>query len=166
MAAGLISFALAWIAYAVADPGWHPKIDALHRLSLPFVVGVVFFVLRHRLPLTLWGVAGLWGLAALLPGTWVGLPVLGVALGYTVFWLAYVPRGPLLSYNRLGDYSYGIYIYAFPIQGLVAWLFGPTTPLVNIALSLPVTVFCAILSWHLVEAPSLALLRKKVTAPA
>jgi peptidoglycan/LPS O-acetylase OafA/YrhL len=166
MAAGLVAFAILWTAYAVADPGLHPKIDALHRLSLPFVTGVLFFVLRQHLPLSLWGVAGLWGLVFLLGDTWLSAPAIAAALGYSVFWLAYVPRGALLAYNRLGDYSYGIYIYAFPVQGLVTWLLGGTTPLLNIALSFPITVLCAILSWRLVEAPSLALLRRTAAVQA
>jgi len=84
---------------------------------------------------------------------------MALMLGYAVFWLAYVPRGRLLIYNRLGDYSYGIYIYAFPLQGAVIWFFGPMTPGMNIAISLPITLLFAVLSWHLVEAPALRLQR-------
>ena len=166
IAAALVLFALIWTIYAFAGVGLHPKIDALHRLSLPFFVGVLIFALRHRLPMNLWGIAAFWGVAVAVSGTPLWLPAQTVALGYTLFWLAYVPRGPLLTYNRLGDYSYGIYIYAFPLQGMVVWLLGPMTPGMNIALALPATLLCAVLSWHLVEAPSLALLRRKATVTA
>ncbi len=160
MAAALFLYVLIWAAYAFAGEGLHPRADALHRLSLPFFVGVLIFALRLRLPLTLWWIAGLWGLVALISGTPLALPAQIVAMGYTVFWLAYVPRGALLAYNRFGDYSYGIYIYAFPLQGLMVWMIGPMTPGMNIALALPATFACAILSWHLVEAPALAKLRR------
>jgi peptidoglycan/LPS O-acetylase OafA/YrhL len=163
MAVALLSFVLLWTIYASVGEGLHPKIDALHRLSLPFFVGVLMFVLRHRLPMTLWGIAGSWGLVAMLSGTPLALAAQIAALGYTVVWLAYVPRGAVLAYNTLGDYSYGIYIYAFPLQGLMVWLVGPMTPWMNIALALPATLACAILSWHLVEAPSLARLRRSST---
>jgi peptidoglycan/LPS O-acetylase OafA/YrhL len=39
-----------------------------------------------------------------------------------LFYLAYVPSGWIRKYNRVGDYSYGIYIYAFPVQQSVAAL--------------------------------------------
>ncbi len=124
MAACLLAYSVAYVAYAVLDPDLHPKINALHRLSLPFALGTLFYVLRHWLPLSVWGVAGLAGLAAAVKGTPVGEAALILALAYGTFWLAYVPRGPLLGYNRLGDYSYGIYIYAFPLQGLLVWLWA------------------------------------------
>jgi peptidoglycan/LPS O-acetylase OafA/YrhL len=161
MAAALGLYAVAWTAYAVIGEGSHAKIDALHRLSQPFAIGVLFFFLRARLPMTVWAAFGLWGMAFVFAGSAIASLLQTAALAYTVFFLAYVPRGPLLAYNRIGDYSYGIYIYAFPLQGLMIWLFGPMTPGMNILLSLPITLMFAILSWHLVEAPSLALLRRR-----
>jgi peptidoglycan/LPS O-acetylase OafA/YrhL len=163
MAAALILFVLVWAIYSFAGEGLHPKIDVLHRLSLPFFVGVLLYVLRRKLPLTFWGIAGLWVLVVLVSGTLLSLPAQITALGYTVFWLAYVPRGAVLAYNRLGDYSYGIYIYAFPVQGLMVWLLGHMTPVTNIALAFPATLACAVLSWNLVEAPALARLRRSPT---
>lgn len=171
--AALLCFAVAWIAYQALGGGLHPKVDALHRLSLPFAIGAAFYVLRDRIPLSA-------GIAAALAAVAVALAVLGapwpvgyaatlLTLSYAVFWIAYVPRGPILGYNRIGDYSYGIYIYAFPIQGLVVWIWGPMTPWENIALALPFTLVLAILSWHLVEAPALALrhrLRRGGARPA
>ena len=165
MAAGLALFALGWLTYAAFGHGLQPKIDALHRLALPFAAGVLIFALRHRLPMSLWIAAGLWVMALLLAGTPAARPVRVLALAYSLFWLAYVPRGRILAYNRLGDYSYGMYIYAFPLQGLMVWLWGPMTPGFNIALALPATLVCSVASWHLVEAPALALLRRRATVP-
>ena len=62
-------------------------------------------------------------------------------------------------YNRLGDYSYGIYLNAFPLQGLAVWLFRPMDPWTNIALALPLTIVPSVLSWHLVKRPALELVR-------
>ena len=127
--------------------------------------GVLIFALRHRLPMSLWIAAGLWLVALLLAGTPVDRPFRVLALAYNLFWLAYMPRGLLPAYNRLGDYSYGIYVYAFPLQGLMVWLAGPMAPGTNIALALPATLACAVLSWHLVEAPAMARLHRP-SAPA
>lgn len=148
-----------WLVCLITGQGIHPRIDDLHRLSLPFATGVLIFVLRDRLVLSARGllvVWAVWGLARIAVSA-AADPALVAALAYSTFWLAYVPRGPLLAYNRLGDYSYGIYIYAFPLQGLMVWLFGPMAPWTNIALALPAVLVCAVLSWHLVEAPALTL---------
>jgi peptidoglycan/LPS O-acetylase OafA/YrhL len=67
---------------------------------------------------------------------------------------------PRLKWLPEGDYSYGIYLYGFPIQQALVeifptlkawWLLFPTAALVVTAL--------AITSWHLVERPALSLRR-------
>ena len=90
---------------------------------------------------------------------WALLPV--VVLG---FGLAY---SPLLSrLTCTGDYSYGIYIYAFPIQQTVLG-FRPDIDLASyVAICSLLTLICAIASWHLVEKPSLALKRGLSASPA
>ena len=80
------------------------------------------------------------------------------ALVYCTFYIGHLNLGRLREYNLLGDYSYGTYIYAFPIQQLVAhW--GVRDPFVNIAIALPITLICAVLSWKFIEKPALDLRR-------
>ncbi|MCX7220851.1 MAG: hypothetical protein NTY70_18540 [Burkholderiales bacterium] len=62
-----------------------------------------------------------------------------------------------MQYNTLGDYSYGVYIYAFPVQQSVIALFPEISAVALTALSLSVTLLLAMLSWHLIEQPALAL---------
>ena len=55
-----------------------------------------------------------------------------------------------------GDYSYGIYLWAFPVQqGALATLPG-IAPLPLFGVAAVLTLGCAALSWHLVERPALA----------
>jgi peptidoglycan/LPS O-acetylase OafA/YrhL len=81
-----------------------------------------------------------------------------------------IGRSPYLysaTYRRIGDLSYGTYLYAFPIQllSLTRWLdalgFWPVMG-IDIALILG----CAFLSWHLVERPALRLKRGRRVAGA
>lgn len=79
-----------------------------------------------------------------------------VLLGtYGVVYLGFQPTGPIRRFNEIGDYSYGMYLYAYPIQqSLVATreLSATTMFIAACLLTLPI----AILSWHLVEKPALS----------
>ena len=64
--------------------------------------------------------------------------------------------------GRKGDISYGIYIYAWPIQQIVVTHVGSTSPYIWLLLpSLTITLAVAWLSWHLVEHPALLYKPKK-----
>jgi peptidoglycan/LPS O-acetylase OafA/YrhL len=54
------------------------------------------------------------------------------------------------------DLSYGVYVWAYPVQQLVVATLGPSW-WVNVLASTPIVLGLAWLSWHVVEAPALAL---------
>lgn len=67
-------------------------------------------------------------------------------------------RGALNKlFTFTGDLSYGIYIYAFPVQQSIVHLFPGTTQLALLAWSLCVTLVLAFLSWRFIEYPALKL---------
>jgi peptidoglycan/LPS O-acetylase OafA/YrhL len=70
--------------------------------------------------------------------------------------VAFRPGGRIRLYNRVGDYSYGIYIYAFPMQQLAVHSWPGITPLQDIGIAFPATLLFALLSWHLLERRALA----------
>ncbi len=74
-----------------------------------------------------------------------------------VLLLAYIPGGRVRSFNAYGDFSYGVYIYAFPIQQTLAQVFPALSLFVMITLSGLLTLGVAALSWHGVEKRALAL---------
>jgi peptidoglycan/LPS O-acetylase OafA/YrhL len=115
-------------------------IDLAARNGFLFLAGA-WFHLRGRKP-------GRWetGVSAvlLLTPVWIlGLPAVVLALGHV--------RGPKLP----ADISYGLYVYAFPIQQVLASLGWLTFPA-----SLLATLPLAIMSWYLVEKPALTLKRR------
>lgn len=136
------------------------KLDLLGFVGFPFALGMAAYVWRDRLRLGVAFAALLW----LAPVATLLIPLLTPFLGsaiivavvYTTFWLALVPKGPLLHYNALGDFSYGVYIFAYPIQQTLELRSVVATPLHNMLLTAPLMLGCAALSWHFVESPSLA----------
>jgi peptidoglycan/LPS O-acetylase OafA/YrhL len=77
---------------------------------------------------------------------------------YLALWLALTPCLPVIPAARLGDLSYGLYIYGWPVEEGVIWgLGGRGTWWQVLALALPLTAGLAFLSWYLVERPALQL---------
>jgi peptidoglycan/LPS O-acetylase OafA/YrhL len=107
--------------------------------------------------------AGLWLLFFLSVLTPFANVLLLVLVPYTVFTIAFADLGRIGTIAIRRDLSYGIYLYAFPIQQLViSWLGGRlgVPPLLVFAIALPLTAGCAMASWHLVEEPCLRLKRR------
>ncbi len=77
---------------------------------------------------------------------------------YLALWLALNPRLPAIPAARLGDLSYGLYIYGWPVEAaVVRGLGGHASWWQVLAIALPATMGLAFLSWHLVERPALCL---------
>jgi peptidoglycan/LPS O-acetylase OafA/YrhL len=137
----------------------------LSYLGLSFAYGAAAYVWRNHLVMDGRIVVALLALAAVLQPTGLFFSAMILACSYTVIWLGHANIPALKAYNRLGDYSYGVYIYAFPIEQLVA-RGGITQPLALAAVTFVLTLICAVLSWYVVEKPALGLRHRVfVTAP-
>ncbi len=126
-----------------------------------FAVGASIYLGRHRLPLNI-GLAI--GLAAItLVGSALGVLslLLPFAIGYLVIVFGLMKLRFAARVTR-GDYSYGLYVWAFPVQQTIIQLLPDYASWwVNIALALPVTLMFAAASWHCIERPALALIRRR-----
>jgi peptidoglycan/LPS O-acetylase OafA/YrhL len=77
---------------------------------------------------------------------------------YLALWLALNRRLPVIPAARLGDLSYGLYIYGWPVEAAAIWLLGGRAAWWQVfLLALPPAAALAFLSWHLVERPALSL---------
>lgn len=139
-----------------------PK-DAL-RLTALFLAGSLFYSFRDSVAYGTGRVASMVALALIVclfnsTTATLALPVLG---GYLIFWFAFLDGTPLLNaINNRTDLSYGIYLYAWPVQSLLIKSVPGITPWSVILLTTMATVCLALLSWHFIEAPSLKLKRLK-----
>ena len=92
-----------------------------------------------------------------------GIVTTVLVLSVTVIVFAFRTPASLRRTTAPGDVSYGIYVYAFPVQQSVAAIWPGIDPLVMFAIAFPVTYGLAFLSWRIVERPALAL--KRFVAP-
>jgi len=148
----------------IADVGMFLSHQSPHAvlfvgLLAKFFTGAALRMLQQHIPASRLLFGGL--LLAACATAFIGPMVFGVVyrlvVAYLVIYLALVPDGPVRAFNRIGDYSYGIYIYAFPVQQGIASLWQGITPLEMFASSFAVTFAFAFASWHLVEERALKL---------
>jgi peptidoglycan/LPS O-acetylase OafA/YrhL len=123
------------------------------RLLPLYLAGVVFYRFRESIPFRdSWALAAaaVLGIAAWIPYGWTAaFPVMGA---YLVLWFAHHPRIRLHHCARFGDFSYGVYLYGFPVEQLVMQRLGhPVSPFYLFAIATPLTLVLAALSWHGVE---------------
>lgn len=90
---------------------------------------------------------------------WWNLPFEWFTVPYMVLCFGRMSMPVVRRAGRFGDLSYGLYLYAFPVQQLVlAFLPGVGLP---VLLCTALTVPLALLSWHLVERPALRMRRPR-----
>lgn len=126
-----------------------------------FICGAYFWVgvLMHqwRLPERLSGPVLLGVLLAWLAlSPWRSLFVLASYLALPLLVIGVGERSwPVARRLNAFDYSYGVYIYAFPVQQTIAFFYPDMGLAAYLAVTVLCTVFLAKLSWHGVESPSL-----------
>ena len=133
-------------------------LGSVRELSFCFFLGVLGWLWREKLLLS-WPLAVIATALALhvADAHILKTPLMVLAFAYLVLVSAFcVPAAWKTASARMPDYSYGIYIYAFPAQQ-AAMAMGADRPLANIALAFAMTLPLAALSWHFIEKPALAL---------
>lgn len=126
-----------------------------------FLAGVTAWLYRDRVP---WD-RGVFLAATILlfaarGGTAAPL-VLKLCLPYALLYVGLAGGVGTRLKARIGDLSYGVYLFGFPVLNSVVALGQQSlSPLTVFAVSLPITVLLAALSWHLIERPALRLRRR------
>lgn len=155
---------LAWAAWWVSVTS--EAVGATYVLSA-FALGAAAYTWRDRIVLA-WPVA--LALVPLCIAAGLGPDAVRVlvwtpAAVYLSYWFAYAVRPVGQVLVRWGDASYGVYIWAFPVQqALVQW--GVDDPWSMMALATPVVWLLAIASWRLIERPALRHKPRPTAPPA
>jgi peptidoglycan/LPS O-acetylase OafA/YrhL len=88
---------------------------------------------------------------------------LAVSGGYLIFWFAlHCPVLPISRFTNKTDLSYGIYLYAWPIQSTIAFFTDRSiNPWALSIVTLALASAAAWVSWTFIEKPALALAHRK-----
>jgi len=137
------------------------------RLLVSFMVGILFYEVRHRIPYSLGlfvaastvcfviAVEGNHGWMANAGLRFVSIPALTYLMAYLGVTAIPIPW----PFTR-GDYSYGVYLYHLPFQQMLYALFPGVSSLGLLLLSIPTCTAVAAFSWHTVEKPILRLRKR------
>lgn len=141
---------------------WEPlnlDIYAFAKFFLYFLGGMVFYLFKDKILYK-------WWIFLLVTAVWIGsfvtpyvLMISYVCLPYIIIYLAHLP-GRMNGWAKYGDFSYGMYLYAFPVQQTIAHFWpilglGEITTEYMMPLAIVLTFPFAYLSWKLVEEPAL-----------
>jgi peptidoglycan/LPS O-acetylase OafA/YrhL len=157
LAAGLV------IAAALLWPDWlllSPNDASIQRVVPLFALGSLAWILRERLPVLL-SLAFVAGAIVLINPQGLGRGVLfGPLFAYLILTVALHPRVQWPAFNNVGDYSYGIYVYSFPMQQLLVQRNPEWRPEILFVVTMVLVIGLAALSWHAIERPLLGLKRR------
>ncbi len=126
--------------------------EAWVRLLPYFLVGIVYRLYKDEIqkwPNYLVPSLGLIALSCFVKaGLTLTLPTLGA---YCLFAFANKPVKYLKDCAKKGDFSYGIYLYAFPVQQTLIHLYKGWNPITLFVVALVLSFGFGFLSWHLIE---------------
>lgn len=130
-----------------------------HQLPGCFALGALMATYRHQLLVNFEKVAALWILYLLLSSTPLKVLIFYVAFFYSFLFFSSMK----IVVERLkipADPSYGVYIYGFVIQQVVAHVFPGQGVVFNQVLSGLIALVAGLLSWFYIERPALLYTKK------
>ena len=172
---GFVVWQTRTLSIEVLGPFPVPYFSDLRQLpafGLYFLCGMTFYLFRDRIPHSPWLFAASAALVALTlfhgplaRSFWLLPPTCGF---YVLFYLAFLPLGSLHAWAKHGDLSYGIYLYAWPMQKIVMleqFRGYHLTPWTLFLAAWSLACVCAVLSWRFVERPFLRLKPRSAGLP-
>ncbi len=128
-----------------------------------FLLGAALFLVRDRILYS----RLIFGACVLIVGcsglflpeeSYASVPILSIFLmpvyAYLALFIGCTEISEIPFFSR-GDYSYGVYLYGFPIQQSIVAATAVANPFMLFAMTLIPVVGLAVMSWHFVEKPAL-----------
>jgi peptidoglycan/LPS O-acetylase OafA/YrhL len=152
----IFNFTLSFLVIAVwsdsfSVPGISGSTDK--HVALLFCIGSALYINRSQVVITpLYFI-----LAFALSGA--TYKTNGFQFGYILLLVGFFIATAFMSgmnwIDKLGDYSYGVYLYGWPVQQLMATIFPAESAIFNALSSMLLSLLLACASWHLIEKKAL-----------
>jgi peptidoglycan/LPS O-acetylase OafA/YrhL len=133
--------------------------DASIRFFGIFGCGALFYLYRDRIRYD-WRLAAFAGcaLTVLMFFSYSAEAAVSTFGSYVMFWFAFNVKSPTLAaVGKSVDLSYGVYLYAWPVQKSLIWFDAGISPWLVFIESTAIAGVFAFASWRLVEKPFLNL---------
>ncbi len=126
------------------------------QFALYFFAGSIFYLYREKIHYSKKGVI----LALILLTAFGFTPYFQISayflFPYLIFSAAFAPNKYLNNFSNKGDFSYGLYIYAFPVQQIVVFFSeNQVTGWILFPIAWGITFSIAFLSWRFIESKAL-----------
>jgi peptidoglycan/LPS O-acetylase OafA/YrhL len=145
---------------------WNKGMLSQFLFLLPsFLAGCILWHLRDRMN----GAWAVFGTVMTIITAFFGqqFMLFPLTAAYPFMYFATSRHVRLPSVARLGDISFGLYLYGWPVAQICRAYLGESSPWWSVwLLSTLLTVPIAYASWHLVEKPALALKRRRLSTPS
>jgi peptidoglycan/LPS O-acetylase OafA/YrhL len=152
-AAVVAALALVYVPWPVSL--WIDSVR-IRSLAIIFVCGMLAFVWRSRIPLSRVAAAVALALYLTLPASFTRAVAILPLIAYVTLVAAFHPRLRIARFARGADFSYGLYVYAFPIQQLLLWRWPGLGIAPLFLVATPAIAAVAAMSWYGLERPALA----------
>eukprot|EP01037_Dinobryon_pediforme_P018707 gene18707-19008_t len=160
-----VSIQIALAVFAVMHQSTYSKLHILGGISgyhdvYFFVIGILFYSFRDKIPYSFGVFVAAFVLSEVLLFVPGGNNFFGFPVAYITVYLGLTnPAKPKVLFS--GDYSYGMYLYGFPIQQAIAYFMPNHRSWVsNFSLALIGAFLFAHFSWWCVEKPALSVKSK------
>jgi len=158
----IVQLAYLGLPFLVDVQSIRPGIMPMLRLASAFLMGMTLWHWPAARRPAWWIVAGLVLAFILFGGTIMGELIANLALAGVMLRLG-LPKKSFRPVVKMPDYSYGIYIWHFPVLQVLLFAMPALTPWQLTLISFPLYMAAAMLSWHWIEKPALGL-KKKIPA--
>jgi peptidoglycan/LPS O-acetylase OafA/YrhL len=155
------------LVFGLYKPELFGRAETLFRLGSYFFAGSLFYLSREKIRYSGWAALACASLVVITDLTTTLDVFEPFLLAYLIFYFAYNKSLKFNEFARFGDFSYGLYLYAFPVQQLLTLYLLPRLNAYSLfACAFPITLAIAIISWKCVEEPFLRLKPKRAPRSA
>lgn len=120
-------------------------------LGFCFATGSIFAIHKENIDINISILIASWLLFYSLVDSSINFIFFYVAVFISVLYLSSLSIVKKIKMH--GDYSYGVYLWGWPVQQIFIYLMPLSSPLVNFSISSVVAVSIGAISWYLIEKP-------------